>query len=69
MNSRISVKENELKVVQLIKRAKRVQKVRNITLLEAIDYGVMVSLKHANSNNEKSNIELLSKEAKKEIAI
>jgi len=65
MNARQAVEENKLIVNQIIERAYRVSKVKNITPIEALAYGLEVEMKYAKTGSQKAGIDIRYDEAKK----
>lgn len=64
MNARQATQESKVIVNEIVARAKRVMKVRSITLMEALEYGLKNDLNFANSDNQKAGIEIRFEAAK-----
>jgi hypothetical protein len=58
MNARQAVQENEVIINQSFARAKRVMKVRQISLLEAIEYGRTMEMNDAITDSQKAAIDI-----------
>lgn len=64
MNARMAIQENEMKVQQLIEAAIDLQKIKNITLIEALDLKTEINLKYATNDTERAAIDIRNDDAK-----
>jgi len=67
MNARIAIEKANERVIDLIESAKKVAEVRNISIIEAIDFKVSVYEKYAKNGNEAAAWYITGEQAKEVI--